>query len=133
MRCVVFRSGCIGLPLVFSIASAHAQAAPLPNIGDAVRQSDEAYRNAPSPATGGAPALPRLVEPPFTLKDHTTLLVQAIQVDGPDLVDKTELRAILAPYENRRLTLADIYEKGGEYGSAQRNLAWPEDQATSPP
>lgn len=124
MRCVVFRSGCIGLPLVFSIASAHAQAAPLPNIGDAVRQSDEAYRNAPSPATGGAPALPRLVEPPFTLKDHTTLLVQAIQVDGPDLVDKTELRAILAPYENRRLTLADIYEAADKVTTLYRSRGY---------
>lgn len=124
MRCVVFRSGCIGLPLALSLAAAHAQTAPLPNIGDAVRQSDETYRNAPSPATGGAPVLPRLVEPPLALKDHTTLLVRAIQVDGPDLIDTADLGAVLAPYENRRLTLAEIYEAADKVTTLYRSRGY---------
>jgi hemolysin activation/secretion protein len=54
--------------------------------------------------------LPRLAEPQFTLKDKETLFVRRFKVEGPSLADETDVRAILAPYENRKLTLAKIYE-----------------------
>ncbi|MGJ4942739.1 ShlB/FhaC/HecB family hemolysin secretion/activation protein [Bradyrhizobium sp. HKCCYLS1011] len=124
MKFGVFLACCAVLPVTLSISSAHAQTAPLPNIGDAIRQSDETLRNAPQPATGAEPVLPRLVEPPFTLKDNTRLLIRAIQVDGPDLVDQTEVRAILAPYENRNLTLADIYEAADKVTTLYRSRGY---------
>jgi hemolysin activation/secretion protein len=106
------------------IQSARAQTAPLPNIGDAVRQSDETRKNGPQPATGGEPVLPRLVEPPFTLKDNEKLLVRSIEVDGQNLIEETELRAILAPYENRRLTLTEIYEAADKVTTLYRSRGY---------
>jgi hemolysin activation/secretion protein len=106
------------------IQSARAQTAPLPNIGDAVRQSDETRKNAPQPATGGEPVLPRLVEPPFTLKDNEKLLIRSIEVDGQNLIEETELRAILVPYENRRLTLTEIYEAADKVTTLYRSRGY---------
>jgi hemolysin activation/secretion protein len=88
----------------------HAQGAPVPNIGDAVRQADETRKGAPLPQTGAEPVLPRLLDPPFTLKDNTRLLVRSIRIEGQGPVAESELRPILADYENRKLTLAEIYE-----------------------
>ena len=102
----------------------HAQTAPLPNIGDAVRQSDETSKSAPLPATGAEPELPRLVEPPFTLKDNAKLLVRSIKVDGQNPIEETELRAILVPYENRRLTLAEIYEAADKVTTLYRSRGY---------
>jgi hemolysin activation/secretion protein len=106
---------------LLSAQSVHAQTAPVPNIGDAVRQSDDTLKHAPLPATGGEPVLPRLVEPPFTLKDNTKLMVRSIQVDGPNLIAEPELRAILAPYEHRRLTLVEIYEAADKVTTLYRS------------
>jgi hemolysin activation/secretion protein len=110
-----------------TLLSAHlvqAQTIPLPNIGDAVRQSNETRENAPKPATGGEPVLPRLVEPPFTLKDNAKLQVRSIRVEGESLIAETELRAILAPYENRRLTLAEIYEAADKVTTLYRSRGY---------
>jgi hemolysin activation/secretion protein len=116
-------SGALSATLL-STQLVHAQTVPLPDIGDAVRQSDETRKNAPLPATGGAPVLPRLVEPPFTLKDNARLLVRSIQVDGESLVAEIELRAILAPYENRKLTLAEIYEAADKVTTLYRSRGY---------
>jgi hemolysin activation/secretion protein len=88
-----------------------AQSAPvvLPyNIGDAVRQGEEAHR-LPLPHATAAPALPQLIEPQLTLKDKETLFVRSFKVEGADLVEEAQVRELLAPYENRKLTLAEIY------------------------
>ncbi|WP_316198874.1 ShlB/FhaC/HecB family hemolysin secretion/activation protein [Bradyrhizobium sp. SZCCHNS2002] len=105
-------------------AQAQTQAQTLPGIGDAVRQADETRKHAPSPQTNAEPVLPRLVDPPFTLNDHEKLLVRSIQVDGPKLTGEAELRAILAPYENRRLTLAEIYEAADKVTLLYRNSGY---------
>jgi hemolysin activation/secretion protein len=88
----------------------HAQGAPIPNIGDAVRQADETRKGAPLPRTSAEPVLPRLLDQPFTLKDHAKLLIRSIRIEGQSPLDESELRPILAGYENRKLTLAEIYE-----------------------
>src|ERR1700749_410873 len=100
MKYRVLLTCCAALPVALSsIPSAHAQSAPPPNIGDAVRQSAETRRNAPLPSGRTEPVLPRLADPPFTLKDNEKLKVRSIQIAGPQLIAETELRAILAPYE----------------------------------
>lgn len=82
---------------------------PRYNIGDAVRQADIA-RRAQLPRETATPVLPRLVEPPFLLKDNSTLLVRHFKIEGADLVSQAEIREMVAPYENRKLTLTEIYE-----------------------
>ncbi len=78
------------------------------NLGDAVRAAEEA-RRPPLPQPAAAPVLPQIAEPQFKMNDKETLFVRSIEVDGPDLGHAAEVREILALYENRELTLADIY------------------------
>ncbi|WP_159731486.1 ShlB/FhaC/HecB family hemolysin secretion/activation protein [Methylosinus sp. Ce-a6] len=98
--------------LALAAPQAFAQSAPTPilpyNIGDAVRQAEEA-RQAPPPRRNATPALPQPAEPRFTLASKETLFVERFVVEGPLLVSETELREVLAPYEGRKLTLGDIY------------------------
>jgi hemolysin activation/secretion protein len=102
---------------------------PQYNIGDAVREADQARREAP-PQTTAAPILPRLVEPQFTLKDKSTLFVRHFRIDGPfrtegqNLVSEAEVEAIVAPYENRTLTLALIYEAADKITSLYRERGY---------
>ncbi len=118
---------CCGVPAMLAVASsaAFAQGAPpVPNIGDAVRQSEETRRAAPVPPAAAAPILPRLVEPQFTLKDKSTLFVRSFRVDSPKLVSEAELRAIVAPYQNRKLTIAEIYEVADKITTLYRNQGY---------
>src|SRR5882757_8230813 len=99
------------LAILAAASQAHAQGAPrLPyGIGDAVREGERSSRP-PLPETGVAPTLPQLREPQFTLKDKETLLVRRFRIEGPPLVDEQQVRAILEPYEGRKLTITNIYE-----------------------
>jgi hemolysin activation/secretion protein len=113
MKLRAFLTCCVALQAtVAAISLAWAQSAP-PNvpfgIGDAVRESNES-RRAPLPRAPAALVLPHLVEPQFMLKDKETLFVRSLKVEGSNLVDDAEVRGILAPYENRKLTLAKIFE-----------------------
>jgi hemolysin activation/secretion protein len=96
---------------------------PQYNIGDAVRQADEARRAAP-PSPTGAPVLPRLVEPQLTLADKSTLFVRRFAIEGPGLVAEAEIRAILGPYENRKLSLAEIYDAADKITTLYRNQGY---------
>jgi hemolysin activation/secretion protein len=102
---------CGALQMLAALQQAQAQSvAPiLPyNIGDAVRDA-EAARRAPLPRAEAAPVLPQLAEPQLALKDQETLFVRSFEVEGPKLVAEAEVREILEPYENRKLTLGEIY------------------------
>ena len=91
-------------------AAAQAPAPQLPyGIGNAVREGEQTRRQA-LPGSSSVPVLPRLAEPQFTLKDKEALLVRRFKVDGPPIVDEVEVQAVLAPYEGRKLTIAQIYE-----------------------
>ncbi|MBU3890753.1 ShlB/FhaC/HecB family hemolysin secretion/activation protein [Methylosinus sporium] len=108
-RCLLL--SCVAAPaLLLAAPQAFAQSAPTPilpyNIGDAVRQAEEAR---PAPPRQSAPTLPQIAEPRFTLASKETLFVKHFVVEGPLLVQESELREILAPYEGRKLTLGDIY------------------------
>lgn len=116
-------SGVAAGALLAATLPALGQTPPLPNIGDAVRQADEA-RRAPLPREAAVPVLPRLVEPPFTLKDKSTLFVRDFKVEGAELVSEAEIRAIVAPYENRKLTLAQIYEAADKITTLYRDKGY---------
>jgi hemolysin activation/secretion protein len=76
------------------------------------------------PREAAMPVLPRLVEPPFTLKDKSTLLVRHFKVEGTELVSEAEIRDIVAPYENRKLTLAQIYEAADKITTLYRDKGY---------
>lgn len=126
-RSTLFLSGATVGALLATVAPVLAQVPPVVpqyNIGDAVRQADEARRAAPQPREAVAPVLPRLVEPPFLLKDKSTLLVRHFKVEGTELVSEAEIRDILAPYENRKLTLAQIYEAADKITTLYRDRGY---------
>jgi hemolysin activation/secretion protein len=124
MKFRTFIACCGALPAMLGATCvARAQGAPpiLPyNIGNAVRQGEES-RRPPLPTTTGAPVLPRLVEPQLTLKDKEKLFVRRFEVEGPNVVDEADIRALLAPYESRKLTLAAIYEAADKITTLYRN------------
>lgn len=105
----VFRAAFLTSATLVGSSAVLAQTLPY-NIGDAVRQADESRRAAPQPRIGTGPVLPTLVDPPFMLKDKEKLLVRSFKLEGPSLVDEAQVRALLAPYEGRKLTIAEIYE-----------------------
>lgn len=107
---------------LFAASSAMAQVLPY-NIGDAVRESEETRRAAPQPRVG-APVLPTLVEPPFVMKDKEKLLVRHFKLEGPQLIDEAQVRALLAPYEGRSLTIAEIYEAADHITNLYRNAGY---------
>ena len=109
-----------------AMTSARAQtAAPIVpfNLGDAVRSAEEA-RQPPLARPAAEPVLPQIAEPQFTMKDKETLFVRAIALEGPDLGHAEEVREILAPYENRKLTLGDIYAAADRITTLFRNAGY---------
>lgn len=106
-RCALFAA----LAATTSLTAPQAFAEPvLPyNIGDAVRDAEQSRRSAPLPRTTAAPVLPQLADPPLTLDDKETLFVRSFKVEGPSLGLEAEVHALLAPFERRKLTIAEIY------------------------
>jgi hemolysin activation/secretion protein len=104
--CVVGVSSTLIVPAQF----ARAEAPPPPyGLGDAVRSAEQARREAP-PAERPNVAVPQSAEPRFTMPEDQKLFVRHIKIDGPDLVGADDIRAALSPYENRKLTLGEIYD-----------------------
>ncbi|ACB96622.1 ShlB/FhaC/HecB family hemolysin secretion/activation protein [Beijerinckia indica] len=109
---------CAAVLPAFSPALAQTAGQPSParvlvelpyNIGDAVRQANAAYQP-PLAQLPAVPVLPQLVEPQLTLPSNEKLMIRHIEVDGADAASQEEVRALLAPYEGRWLTLSEIYE-----------------------
>ncbi|PWB82832.1 MAG: ShlB/FhaC/HecB family hemolysin secretion/activation protein [Methylocystaceae bacterium] len=120
----VFIASCGALQATMLAApSASAQSVPPYNIGDAVRQAEES-RQAPPARPAAAPVLPRLAEPQLTLADKETLLVRKFELEGPRFIDEAETREILAPYENRKLTLAEIYAAADKITTLYRSKGY---------
>lgn len=129
MGSLIARHGAVSavsaLAMLMASCPARAQTAPLPyNIGDAVRQSEETRRGAALPGTAAGPVLPRLVEPPFTLKDKEKLFVRSFKLEGASLGDEAQARALLAPYERRKLTIAEIYAAADQLTTLYRNQGY---------
>jgi hemolysin activation/secretion protein len=103
--------GALLLAVISATEPALAQAVHY-DIGDAVKAAEHAREAAPKPPAAGPLVLPKLVEPQLTMASGETLLVRHFIVTGGDglLSDEIELRATLAAYEGRKLTLAQIYE-----------------------
>ncbi len=114
MRKVLQLASAIGAlqPAFGSLSAAHAQEAGpfIPyTLGDAVRSAESARREAPPPRRPDIET-PETAEPRFTMRDGATIFIRRITLDGPDLVGVENIRDALERYENRKLTLGQIYE-----------------------
>ncbi len=103
----------LGLALSLGLSSAARAQSVVPvqpyNLGDAVRDA-EAARRPPLQQPAAMPVLPQVSEPQLVIKDHETLFVRGIELDGPALGAEAQAREILSAYEGRALTLGEIYE-----------------------
>ncbi|WP_026607495.1 ShlB/FhaC/HecB family hemolysin secretion/activation protein [Methylocapsa acidiphila] len=111
---------------LFTAPQAIAQVATpvLPyNLGDAVRDADAA-RRAPLPPPQAQPVLPQVSEPRLVIKDHETLFVRSIEVEGPNLIASAEVQEVLAPFENRKLTLSEIYDAADKVTTLYRTRGY---------
>lgn len=121
----VARYGTLSLMLATSsFASAQTPIPTIPyNLGDAVRAAEAAQAD-PLPSTAGEPTLPLPIEPQLTLDDNETLLVRSFVVEGPSFGAETRVHEILAPYENRELTITEIYAAADKLTNLYRSMGY---------
>lgn len=106
----------IGAAAVSGLPLALALAAPPPTL---VPYSGEAaHEGAPTPPpvekSEPVPVIPQEEEEPLSLPEGETLHVSDFQVEGGDAAAAADIEALLAPYRNRDLSLAEIYEAAGK-------------------
>ncbi len=126
-RLIVAIAGCGLIHVALAPQQASAQSVvPAVSLGasSAAQQSKELQRGPDLPETRAAPVLPQLVEPQLTLNGKETLFVRSFVLEGPSLVDEAEVHELLAPYENRKLTLAQIYEAADKITTLCRNKGY---------
>ncbi|MFG1331296.1 POTRA domain-containing protein [Xanthobacter autotrophicus] len=127
VRGIASTSGLARAAAVALLVPAPALAQGLPfNIGDAVRDAQQSQQAAPQPQQAAPLVLPRLAEPQMVLPDKTTLHVRHIAVTGTEglTVSEEKLRAVLAPYEGRKLTLAEIYAAADKVTALYREAGY---------
>ncbi len=113
------------LAMLAATPSAQAQTAvPGGGIGGAVRTTQESQQAAPR-AVNAPPVLPQVTEPLLRLKDKETLFVRHFEfIAPPGLVGEAAVQAILVPYENRKLTLTQIYTAADEITTLYRSAGF---------
>lgn len=110
-----------------SLAAGPALAQGLPfNIGDAVRDAQQSQQAAPQPQQAAPLVLPKLAEPQLVLADKSTLHVRHIVVTGTEglAVSEEKVRAVLGPYEGKKLTLAEIYAAADKVTALYREAGY---------
>lgn len=96
--------------LIMTTSTVFAAEVPNYNIGDAIKGAAPPPSEPKKPAT--PPEIPVIVqeEKPLSLADGEKLFVKDFKLEGAEQADMPELAAILAPYRNRELTMAEITE-----------------------
>ncbi|ARN79844.1 outer membrane beta-barrel protein [Methylocystis bryophila] len=114
--------GPVSLAALALATSAQAQSIGLPfNAGDALRQSELARREAP-PAPKPQVVLPQFAEPRLSIPGNEKLFVRRFEVDAPrGLIPLDETHEILAGFENRKLTLNEIYDAADQITNLYRS------------
>lgn len=93
--------------------------------GTAAREGEQAAKHAPETQRSGPLNLPQLIEPQLTLADGESLRVRRFNVKGGEgLVDPQAVRALLKPYEGRKLTLQQIYEAADKITALYREVGY---------
>lgn len=113
--------GPVSLAALALATSAQAQSIGLPyNAGDALRESELARREAP-PAPKPQSILPQFAEPRLSIPGNEKLLVRRFEVEAPSgLIPLDETQTVLARYENRKLTLNEIYDAADQITNLYR-------------
>lgn len=98
---------------------------PTPNIGGAMKEATPP----PNQTKPGAPAqeTPVIIqqgETPFSLAEGEKLFVKDFKLEGAEQADKAQLTALLAPYRNRELTMAEITEAANKLTLFYRNKGY---------
>ncbi|OPY68474.1 MAG: Heme/hemopexin transporter protein HuxB precursor [Syntrophorhabdaceae bacterium PtaU1.Bin034] len=98
------------IALLLIITPAYAQQAPVPNIGEALKEA------APPPKEAKEAPPPKEVpviiqeEKPFSLPEGEKLFIKDFAIEGALKEDEATLSTLLAPYKGRDLTMAEITE-----------------------
>lgn len=95
---------------LISGTSLYAQQAPLPNIGDALKQAAPPPKE--TPAKKEAPEAPVIIqeEMPFSLPEGQKLFIKDFIFDGAPQADIPALSSLLDPYKGKELTMTEITE-----------------------
>ncbi len=117
----IFNLGPVSLAALALATSAQAQSIGLPyNAGDALRESELARRQAP-PAPKPQLVLPQFAEPRLSIPGNEKLFVRRFEVDAPSgLIPLDETQEVLARFENRKLTLNEIYDAADQITNLYR-------------
>ncbi len=110
----------------FFITTSITFAAEVPNynIGDAIKGATPPPSEPKKPAP--PPEVPVIVqeEKPLSLADGEKLFVKDFKLEGAEQADAAELSALLAPYRNRELTMAEITEVANKLTLFCRNRGY---------
>ncbi|MFY9655196.1 MAG: ShlB/FhaC/HecB family hemolysin secretion/activation protein [Methylocystis sp.] len=114
--------GSVSFAALALATQAQAQSIGLPyNAGDALRQSELARREAPT-APKPQISLPQFALPRLSIPGNEKLLVRRFEVDAPSgLIPLDETGEVLAPFENRKLTLTEIYDAADQITNLYRS------------
>lgn len=109
------------------VATSTAFAAEVPNysIGDALKQAapppSPDRKETPAPVT---PVIIREEEKPLSLAEGEKIFVKDFRIEGAVQGDAAELAALVAPYRNRELTMAEITETANTLTLFHRNKGY---------
>ncbi len=99
--------------------------AQVPNIGGAVQGATpppkEAKEKAPAQET---PVITQETEQPFSMAEGQKILVKDFKFEGALKGDGTKLSALLAPYKNKELSMAEITEAANKVTLFYRNKGY---------
>lgn len=119
ISCRTLLAASVGVLLAVGAAPAFAQGVPAA-AGAASREAEASRATAPVPKARAEPVLPQLVEPQLTFDAGQKILVRTVVLDGEQPLGEADAREIVAAYEGRRLSLADIYEMAGKVTNLYR-------------
>jgi hemolysin activation/secretion protein len=95
----------LALPLLCTVCAA---ADTVPNAGSLLQTVPTQPPQRTAPAASSLPALS--AEPPAAMPETTPFLVRQLNVEGNTVFDSATLQALLAPLQDKRLTLPQIAE-----------------------
>ncbi|MCW2318344.1 hemolysin activation/secretion protein [Rhodoblastus acidophilus] len=114
-----------GLALLASApALAQSAAGAVSAAGAASREAEQSRLTQPMPEPAPRLALPQLVEPQLRLDAKQKLLIKSVTVAGEQPLGEEETRAVLAPYEGRKLSMAEIYEMADKLTNLYRSKGY---------
>jgi hemolysin activation/secretion protein len=120
---VLLASACGVMLTTLCATAGFAQGVPAA-AGAASREAERSQATAPLTTARPAPVLPQLVEPQLTLDAKQRILIKTIVVDGDQPLGDAAARAVITPFEGRKLTIAEIYALAGDLTNLYRGAGY---------